>query len=110
MPAALGRTFQAATNRPGEALLVISDPAWRKRFGADRGIVGRTMRVNGQPHVVVAVTPPGFGWPDKSEAWVLAPLPVPPSPLDQPGDLLSQRDLRFFNARAGGAVRLALAV
>ena len=50
----------------------------------------------------VAVMPPGFGWPDKSEAWALAPLPVPPSPLDQPGDLVAKRDVHFFNAIARG--------
>jgi putative ABC transport system permease protein len=100
MPAALGRAFRAATNQPGEALLVISDPAWRKHFNADRGIVGRTVRVNGQPHVLVAIMPPGFRWPNEAEAWTLSPLPVPPSPVEPPGELLAQRDLRFFNAVA----------
>jgi predicted permease len=100
MPAALGRAFGAATNRPGEALLVISDSAWRKHFGGDRRVAGRTVRVNGQPHVLTAVMPPGFVWPEGTEAWTLSPLPVPPSPVDRPGDLLAQRDVRFFGAVA----------
>jgi hypothetical protein len=109
MPAALGRVFSAATNRPGETLLVLGDSAWRKHFGADRGVVGRTVRVNGQPHVVVAVMPPGFEWPGDAEGWMLSPLPVPPSPLDPPGELLAQRDLRYFNAIARLAPGVSLA-
>jgi predicted permease len=101
VPAQHGRTPSAATDKPGgDRLVVLSDGAWRQNFGADPAIVGRMVRVNGEPHVVVAVMPAGFNWPTGTEAWALSPLPVPPSPIQAPGDLLEQRELRYFNAVA----------
>jgi macrolide transport system ATP-binding/permease protein len=60
--AALGRTLGADDDRvPGKhPVLVLSDAYWRSAFGADRGVVGRTVRVNGMPFTVLGVTPPGF--------------------------------------------------
>jgi putative ABC transport system permease protein len=43
--------------------IVISDRLWRERFGADRAIVGRTLRIDGQPTQVVGVAPAGFAFP-----------------------------------------------
>ncbi|HEX8454892.1 MAG TPA: ABC transporter permease, partial [Longimicrobium sp.] len=61
---ALGRTFLASEDRPGEGkAVVISDALWRRRFAADPGVVGRTMQVDGAPHTVVGVMPKGFEFP-----------------------------------------------
>ena len=46
-PAALGRTFAAGEEAP---LVVLSDGYWRRRFGADPGIVGRSLTLTGTPH------------------------------------------------------------
>jgi predicted permease len=61
--ASLGRTLQAADKR---GVVVLSDTAWRRRFGADPGIVGRELTIDAQPATVVGVMPPGFHFPLKS--------------------------------------------
>src|SRR5262249_4030888 len=55
--AAIGRLLTDAetTEGTGQAVAVISDAVWRTRFGADPGIVGRTLILNGRPQVVVGV-------------------------------------------------------
>jgi putative ABC transport system permease protein len=98
VPAQRGRVPAAATDRPGARSIVLSDGAWRERFGGDGNIIGRTLRANGEPHVVAAVMPRGFNWPQGTQAWIMSPLPVPPSPIKAPGELLEQRELRYFNA------------
>ena len=59
--AALGRTFGAADEAAGPpTVILLSDELWRTRYGADPGVVGRSVDVNGQPTTVVGVMPPGF--------------------------------------------------
>jgi putative ABC transport system permease protein len=99
VPAQRGRVPAAATDKPrGARLIVLSDGAWREKFGGDPNIIGRTVRANGEPHVVAAVMPRGFNWPAGTQAWLMSPLAVPPSPIKVPGELLEQRELRYFNA------------
>ncbi len=58
---ALGRTWTAAEDEPGNnQVVVLSDGLWRRRFGADAGIVGRTIRLDGAPYTVIGVMPRGF--------------------------------------------------
>jgi putative ABC transport system permease protein len=64
VPAAIGRTFTADEERPGhERLAVISHGAWIRRFGGDRGVVGRSLRLDGDLHEIVGVMPPEFQLP-----------------------------------------------
>jgi len=59
--AALGRTFVEEENQPGRPpAVLLTDAFWRSRMGSDAAIVGRTLRLDGQPAVVVGVLPPGF--------------------------------------------------
>jgi putative ABC transport system permease protein len=69
---ALGRVFTADEDAPGgPPVVMISDGVWRRRFGGDRGIVGRTIRVNGTERTVVGVMPARFGYPTATTAvWV----------------------------------------
>ena len=49
---ALGRFFAASSEGGPPAAVneaVLSHLAWRRRFGADPGVVGQTLRLNGQP-------------------------------------------------------------
>jgi putative ABC transport system permease protein len=56
----LGRTFTAEEDLPGHRVAVISDALWRRRFNANRSIVGQPMRINGEPYEIVGVMPEGF--------------------------------------------------
>ena len=59
--AAQGRTFVEQENQPGQApVVILSDGFWRSRMGSDPAVIGRTLRLDGQPAVVVGVLPPGF--------------------------------------------------
>ncbi|HXT29248.1 MAG TPA: ADOP family duplicated permease [Vicinamibacterales bacterium] len=70
---ALGRDFDPAEERHGLAI-VLSDGLWRRRFGGDPGVVGRSLTISGQRYLVVAVMPPWFdpprfGWLGEQQAW-----------------------------------------
>ena len=75
-PARLGRVFGESDDRPGSPpVIVLSDRAWKVRFGADPRIVGRTLRMNGTPATIVGVMPPRFLGPftrNSTDMW--APL------------------------------------
>lgn len=64
---ALGRWFTADEGRDdGEPPVVLSHRIWRDAFGADPGVVDRTVELEGAPHRVVGVMPDGFAFPDRS--------------------------------------------
>jgi predicted permease len=67
----LGRLFTAAEDRGGAAgTLVLSHALWSSRFGADPGVLGRTVRLDDDPYTIVGVMPPGFTFPYADvEAW-----------------------------------------
>ena len=61
VPAALGRTLTVDDDKPGAtAVAVISHAFWRKRFGSDPNVVGRSVTINNQPFTIVGVTPASF--------------------------------------------------
>jgi hypothetical protein len=47
--------------RLGYPVVVLSHAYWQARMGADRGVIGRSLELNGAPHTIVWVAPPGFG-------------------------------------------------
>jgi predicted permease len=59
---ALGRTFipDAERTRRAEPVAVLSYALWQRAFGADSGVVGRKVRVNGYPFTVIGVAPEHF--------------------------------------------------
>ena len=59
---ALGRFFLPEEDRTGDThpVIVLSHDFWTRRFGADRTIVGQSVRLNGRPYTVVGVAEPGF--------------------------------------------------
>ena len=78
----LGRLFEAGEDRPGrDRVVVLSDGLWRRHFGADPGVVGRELMVNGAAYTVVGVLPPAFSFdywsPEPIEMYV--PFPMNPT-------------------------------
>ena len=68
---ALGRVFDADENTPGRTnVVVLSDALWRARFGADPGVLGRRIELNGVAREIIGVMPPGFSYPSAREAWL----------------------------------------
>jgi predicted permease len=63
---ALGGDFAAQQDDPrAPPAAVLGDAFWRRRFGADPTVVGRTMTVDGVPTTIVGVAPPTF-----TDVWV----------------------------------------
>lgn len=88
--AAIGHVYTQADWRPGFiGTVVISDALWRREFGADRGIIGRTIRLDEDPYTVIGVMPPEFRHPARTlsgdvDVWAGAgfiadPFPSPPT-------------------------------
>jgi putative ABC transport system permease protein len=72
VPAANGRVFTAAEDQPGgPAVVVLSHRLWTRRFAGDPSIVGRQVRLGGQPHEVIGVMPQSFDFTTQTEElWV----------------------------------------
>jgi predicted permease len=67
---ALGRVFRRGEDESGPRLAILGDGLWRRRFGADLAVIGRAVRLNGEPHEIVGVMPPSFRFPTAAELWV----------------------------------------
>jgi putative ABC transport system permease protein len=68
---ALGRGFTEAHEVPGQdGVVVLSHALWSDQFGADPGVLGRTLRLDGVDYEVIGVMPPGFAEPGATELWV----------------------------------------
>jgi putative ABC transport system permease protein len=62
----LGRTFLPAEGRKGAApVAILSEKLWRRRFAADRFVLGRPLVVDGKSYTIVGVLPQTFRVPDR---------------------------------------------
>ncbi len=80
----LGRSLTGEDDRPGSrAVVLLAHGLWRRRFGGDPGVVGRSLLLDGRPTTVVGVLPQGIDLPAGAEVWI--PLQVDPRtlPLDR---------------------------
>ncbi|HZS06017.1 MAG TPA: ABC transporter permease [Blastocatellia bacterium] len=74
VPPAMGRYFSPEEDQPGRNhVIILSDDLWRRRFGADPGIVGKTVRANQENYTVVGVMPAGFNFPLRMATTVRLP-------------------------------------
>jgi putative ABC transport system permease protein len=82
---AYGRGFGQSDELPGAPrVAVLGDGLWRRRFAADRGLVGQTIAINGEPHVVVGIMPPQLSLRSTgAQLWV--PLSLTPRELQATG-------------------------
>jgi putative ABC transport system permease protein len=77
----LGRDFlpeEGQIGRDHEAIL--TNKLWRSRFGADRGIVGRQVQMNGEPYTIVGVLAPGPA--DRMDTELDVPLAFKPDQIN----------------------------
>jgi putative ABC transport system permease protein len=74
--AALGRTFVEDEDRVGAPrVVVVSHGLWQRQFGADPGLVGRTLPIDGTAMTVIGVMPKEFRYPPGADLWTpLVPL------------------------------------
>ncbi len=73
---AIGRGFTTEDDVPGsDRVVMLSDAFWRRQYGADRSIVGRTIVLNETPYVVVGVLPREFTLPPGDALGALVGLP-----------------------------------
>jgi putative ABC transport system permease protein len=68
---ALGRAFTPEEDTAGGAQAVIlSDGLWRRRFGGDQQVMGRTLTLGGQSRTVIGIMPPGFHLTGEADLWL----------------------------------------
>jgi predicted permease len=71
----LGRNFNHADVAPnGPQSVILGYGYWQRKFGGDRGIVGRTITVDGKPRQVIGVMPKNFHFLDWDERELILPL------------------------------------
>lgn len=76
-----GRPFTAEDNAPGApATVILTEPFWRSRFGADPGVVGRELLVDGVSRTVVGILPTVAFPTAGTQLWL--PLLVDPDRLE----------------------------
>jgi putative ABC transport system permease protein len=76
----LGRWFTPDEDKPnGPAAVILGEPLWKERFGADRNVVGKTVRLDGRARTIVGVMPHAASFPDDVRLWV----PLGGNPVQQ---------------------------
>jgi predicted permease len=93
----VGRAFLPEDARPGApSVAILSYAVWENRYGKDSALIGKTIRLNEIPTVVVGVMPRAIEFPGTSQVWM---------PLVPAGDWEKReyRRLTIFGRLAPGA-------
>ena len=92
-----GRDFVPEDERPGAVpVAILSYGLWETRYGSDPGIIGKSVRINQKPTIVVGVMPPGMQFRGVTDVW----LPLVPAGIYEKREV---RDLNLFGKMAQGA-------
>jgi len=86
-----GRTFRSEDEGPSPRMVLLGEAVWRRRFSSDPSVVGRLVRLNGQPYTVVGVVADAVQFSRPAEIWTLSP---------QVPDLPRLRAIRAFDVVA----------
>lgn len=90
--AVLGRTFTPDEEQPGKnRVVVLSHSPWESQFGSDVRLIGRTIRLDGEAHVVIGVLPKESAF-DRAFAQLFRPLVFEPQNMT--------RNFHWFGAMA----------
>jgi putative ABC transport system permease protein len=91
---ALGRFWR--TEEDTQALAVISHDYWQSNFGGEASVIGRTIRLYGNPHTIVGVMPPEFQYPSRDfKIWNTLGAAMAETPQQ-----MENRQFRIFRAVA----------
>lgn len=70
-----GRSFTKADDLPGSAQTVmLTYGYWQRKFGDNRSVIGKTIDINGEPHVVIGVPPRNFQFLDNTNLAFFLPI------------------------------------
>lgn len=100
--AALGRVITPDDDRAPSAspVLVLSHSFWQRRFGSDPSVIGRQVRINGNPFTIVGVATPGFvGTIVGVPLDIFVPVMMQPQVMGA-SDLLDRRDASWLVVQA----------
>jgi putative ABC transport system permease protein len=87
MPLFLGRDFLPEEGEPGnDHVVILSNRMWRQHFAADPEIIGKDIRMSGEPYTVVGVTPPGMYDRLPMQLWV--PIAFKPQQINHDAHFL----------------------
>ena len=108
----VGRMYAAAVAPGMTRQVVIREDFWHQRFGGDRAVVGRTLRLDEETLVIAGVVPTKLAFPEGVVAWTQAPHDIPElGGISR--DLRGMRDAWYFQVigrlRAGVGVDQAQA-
>ena len=105
----LGRTLLPSDDPPGHNhVVVLGYELWARRYASDRGIIGRDILLDDEPHTVVGVMPRNFS-PDRyGELWMPSAFGVPTNSIRPNTDPRPIRDSTYLDvyARLKPGVRL----
>jgi putative ABC transport system permease protein len=97
----LGRTLLPMDEKAGNAnVVVLSYGLWERRFASDRNVIGREIKLNGEPHTVVGVMPANFSPDDYGELWLPSPWGVPANALRPTEDPRPVRSSNYLDVWA----------
>jgi len=66
----LGRGLLPGEDQGQGSVAVIGETLWRTRFGADSGILGRTLDLSGTPYTIIGVAPASLVYPGRTQLWL----------------------------------------
>ena len=76
----LGRDFLADEDQPGrEKVVIIGEGLWRRRFGSDSNLIGKTLKLSGEDFTVIGVMPGDFCLPDQRQRELWTPIAFTPT-------------------------------
>lgn len=88
--AQLGRTFAVGEDQKGGSRVVLlSDTFWKKRFGGERSVLGKSLELNDAAYTIIGVMPAWYTLPAAADVWV---------PLDMNNDKLGGRGTHQWRA------------
>ena len=98
-----GRTFSPEEDRPGvDKVVLLSYSLWQRRFGGDPAIVGRRIRLDRAPALVIGIMPALFDFPKGSDLW----LPIAMNEAEQ----RQRKNMRIVGIVARGSAAATAAL